>query len=1037
MKKVLLKSMLLFVAILCVGVANAQTVSGTVSEENGPLPGASVVVKGTSNGTSTDFDGNYTLNNVPSDAVLVYSYVGYATQEIAVGGRSRIDITMTGDNTLDEVVLIGYGTQRIKDATGSLDVIGTEEFNGGIIASPEQLIQGKTAGVQITSTSGEPGAAVNLTIRGTNGIRAASNPLYVIDGVPLGADSPLPGAGDIGFGAGTARNPLNFLNPNDIESVNILKDASATAIYGSRGANGVVIIQTKQGRGSSKGIFELTSSLSISEPANDFDLLNAQQFLDASRALGNTPLDFGSDTDFQDVITRTSVSRSNNLSYAKSYTGGNVRASFGYDSQFGVLEDSELERITARVNATHKFFDDKLKIDLQTTISRVNDQAPPIGTNAGFQGEILGSAYSANPTIPNDPNFNPGGTTINPRNLLETFRGVTNTNRFIGNLSAQYNFTDEFAAKILVGYDEAGSDRSSIVTSDVFALTNGAPGNGRAIVNDNDIRNRLLTGTLTYDKTWGKNTVSALAGYEFQEFRTSGRNLQAFGLRSTNFDQIVNNIRNDADFIQDLVGGTGSFQQFGFSESNGLFVNRLFPDVVSENVNVSLFNSNVQALTSNLTSTFDELQSFFGRFNYTYDNKYLFTFTARADGSTRFGENNTYGFFPSGAFAWRLDQEDFIGDNVSTLKLRVNAGITGSQDGLGTQRFLSRERFGGIGIDNGGQIANPGGTAQIDFQENDLQWEETLQFGVGFDFGFNNDRFNGTVDFYRKETTELLLQTASAQPAANPFVFQNLPDATVINQGIEVALSYDFIQSEDYNFNVGLNVAYNDNQFEDFGGEIQFSQIFGQGLTGAFAQLLSEGRSLFSFFLRDFQGFNAEGIEPNQDQIFVGEDALPDVTAGLNLSARVKNWDFSASFTGQFGFSIYNNTANGFFTAGSFGAGRNVTTDIAAGATGTILPNGESILNTPAVSTRFLESGDFVRLQNASIGYNWDLSGDGLFKTLRMYVNGQNLFVITDYSGLDPEVTVQNSLNNIQSRGVDNLAFPRPRTYTIGLNATF
>ncbi|MBV1925374.1 MAG: TonB-dependent receptor plug domain-containing protein, partial [Dokdonia sp.] len=390
MKKVLLKSMLLFAAILFIGTSYAQTVSGTVLEEGGPLPGANVVVKGTSNGATTDFDGNYSLNNVANDAVLVFSYVGYSSQEVAVGGRSTVNVTMASDNALEEVVLIGYGSTTIKDATGSVAVVNAESFNGGVISSAEQLIQGKTAGVQISESSGEPGAGIAIRIRGANSIRSGNDPLFVVDGVPLGGGgAPAPGAG--GFG-GAGRNPLSFINPNDIESISILKDASATAIYGSRGANGVVIVQTKTGRGNSKGSWQLNTSVSSATAASSFDLLNREQYLSALTQFGNDPvaLDFGSNTDFQDVYTRTAFSRQTDLSYSKSYQGGNIRASFNYGNQNGVVKNTGQERITGRLNAQHRLFDDKLTLSLQGTISRVNDQAALLSGGTGSTGDLIG-----------------------------------------------------------------------------------------------------------------------------------------------------------------------------------------------------------------------------------------------------------------------------------------------------------------------------------------------------------------------------------------------------------------------------------------------------------------------------------------------------------------------------------------------------------------------------------------------------------------------------------------------------------------------
>lgn len=410
MKITLLRSFLLLGAFLCFGMAKAQTVSGTVSDANGPLPGASVLVKGTTNGTQTDFDGNYTLNNVEDAATLVFSYIGYKTVEIAVNGQSSINVTLEEDaQALDEVVIIGYGQTTVKDATGSVTAVTSEDFNGGVIASPEQLIQGKTAGVQITQASGEPGAGMNLRIRGSNSIRSNNNPLFVVDGVPLSGESTTPSGGDVINGSNATRNPLNFINPNDIESMSILKDASATAIYGSRGANGVVIITTKSGKTGQGGVWEFSSNLSISSPANEYDLFDRNEFLAATASERSQEIadasDFGFNTDWQDYITRTVASQNQNLSYSRNYGSGNVRATFSYGKQFGVIEKSAQERITGRINATQRFLDDKLRLNLQASLSRVNDDAPPISGTSGASGNLIGAAYSANPTWPASSSF--------------------------------------------------------------------------------------------------------------------------------------------------------------------------------------------------------------------------------------------------------------------------------------------------------------------------------------------------------------------------------------------------------------------------------------------------------------------------------------------------------------------------------------------------------------------------------------------------------------------------------------------------------
>ncbi|HET8735486.1 MAG TPA: TonB-dependent receptor, partial [Pricia sp.] len=396
----------------------------------------------------------------------------------------------------------------------------------------------------------------------------------------------------------------------------------------------------------------------------------------------------------------------------------------------------------------------------------------------------------------------------------------------------------------------------------------------------------------------------------------------------------------------------------------------------------------------------------------------------------RFGPNNQYGYFPSGAFAWKINEEDFIGDAVSTLKLRLGYGITGNQEGLGYGNFTTRQRFAGIGISQNQNI-NPPGLEIQSFTNADLKWEETAQANIGLDFGFADERLTGTIDVYHKTTNDLLLQQEAAQPSPQPFVFSNL-DAQVINQGVEFSLAYDIIRQEEASWNLGFNVSYNDNEVKDFAGLIQTGAISGNGLTGAFAQLLAGGRPFFSYYLREWGGFDADGfsIYPNGDvQQFVDKSALPNVNLGINTSASYRNWDFNAFLNGQFGSYIYNNTKNAYFTAGILAVGKNVTQDV--------VTSGESGANAADVSTRFLEKGDFLRLQNAALSYNVPLSGEGLFQSIRLSLIGQNLFVITDYSGLDPEVNVPKGLNNIPSLGIDYTAFPRARTYTLGISATF
>ena len=1027
MKITLLKSFLVLGAFLCFGMIKAQTVSGTVSDSNGPLPGASVLVKGTTNGTQTDFDGNYTLNGIDGTATLVFSYIGYKTQEVAANGRSTINVTLEEDaQALDEVVIIGYGQTTIKDATGAVAAVTSEEFNGGVIASPEQLIQGKTAGVQITQTSGEPGAGMNLRIRGSNSIRSNNNPLFVVDGIPLSGESTTPSGGDVINGGNATRNPLNFINPNDIESMSILKDASATAIYGSRGANGVVIITTKSGKAGKSGVWEFNSNLSISSPANKYDLFNADEFLSNTASIRSQAIadgsDYGYDTDWQDYITRTVASQNQNLSYSRNYGSGNIRATFSYGKQFGIIEKSEQERITGRINAGHRFFDDKLRLNLQASISRVNDAAPPISGNSGASGNLIGAAYSANPTWPASPDFFLEGNQLNPANYLANYQAETHTNRALVNFSAEYDFIPELTGKINVGYDDSEATALTAVSSNINNF-NRVTGNGQAAYNQLNATSKLLEATLNYKKDFDNSSLDVIVGYSFQDFQRQGFNSQGWQSSSTELNQMMDDLVENVDNVRNSI--TGAYQQAGYAP-NGSFINRIIPFSDTESLPAA-----GGAYTSVWVDTYDntdELQSFFARANFSLNDKFLFTATVRADGSSRFGGDNQYGYFPSGAFAWKLSEEDFVGDNISTLKLRIGAGITGNQEGLGYANYLRRVRFSGPGITDDGNINRPG-TETVAVQNPALKWESTLDLNMGLDFGFNNDRFNGSIDVYRKETKDLLFRQSAAAPAFDPFVFKNLENGTVINQGVELALNYDFIQSTDVNFSSSFNVSYNKNTVEGLNGTTaNFGELNGPGLSGAFAQRLGEGMSLFSFYMAEYST-DANGT-PNfnpDEKVFVDKDGLPDVNAGLSLNLRVKNWDVSTYFTGQFGFYVYNNTANAFLNRPTFETTRNVTQ--------------ESLDKniSQEVSTLYLEKGDFIRFQNATIGYNVPLSGNGGLKSLRLSLTGQNLLLFTDYSGLDPEVSSSTGDfgTGIPSASIDYTAFPRPRTFTLGINAKF
>lgn len=1022
-----------------------QSVSGKVtsSDDGSAIPGVNILEKGTSNGTVTDADGNFSIS-VGANATLVFSFVGYATQEVSVGTQSNLNVTLQSDVTaLSEVVVIGYGSVKVADATGAVAAVRSEDFNGGIISSPEQLIQGKTAGVQITTTSGSPGAGVNLRIRGTSSIRSNNNPLFVVDGVPL-AGGVTPAAADVGYGTNQDSNPLNFLNPNDIESMNILKDASATAIYGSRGANGVVLIKTKSGKGQ-KGVFEFASSLSVASPAKKYDLLSAPEFLGGLRLYGGNAVtqNYGAQTDWQDYITRTSVSNKQNLSYSKSFKTGSLRTSFGYEDQQGIVKNSSMKRLTGRVNGNKSFLSNKLNLDLSLTFSNVKREDPAIGASAGFQGDLLGAAYSANPTWPTNPDFNTGGQR-SPANMLAYYRSNGVNNRLLSNLSATYKINDNFSAKATYGLDFTVAETVTLASGKAINAGNNVQGFGQGQINENRTTNNLLELTVNYNKTVGNIQIDAVGGYSVQSFRNKYYWTGAKGFTDfVSFDNMESELRSSYDAataafagnfevvnnwgvtnqlkVDGNETGVGSFVS-GFNAGTGLGQKRF---------NTRPSGVTVKGLTANFYDNTDYLQSYFGRANVTIAGKYLITATLRADGSSTFGADNKYGIFPSGAFAWKMHDEDFMPEMFSTFKFRAGYGVVGNQDGLGYGNFVRRDRYKDVGLGDDRQIDLPG----IDPVSNPnpkLKWESTKQFSTGIDFGIMGDKLSGSFDYYVKNTTDLLLRVVAAQPAFYTQRFANL-GADVQNKGWELSLNYSAIDTQDASFSFGGNISYNENLLSNFGSELEAGTIRGQGLSLAYAQRLAAGRPLFSYYLRDFGGFDSNGQPIGDNQKFVNKSALPTWNMGFSINARYKAFDLAVYLTGQFGQYIYNNTANAFFTAGSINNARNVTRNV--------LWSGEAGAAEAAVSTRFLEKGDFVRMQNFTIGYNVPVKNIKGIKNLRLFLTGQNVFLITSYSGLDPEVSSSPDngalLSGLPTAGIDYTAYPRPRTFTLGLNLSF
>jgi len=993
-------TVLLFLTSTVAWSQSAVTGKVTASDDGSALPGVNIIEKGTSNGTVTDADGNFSIT-VPQSAVLVFSFVGYVSQEVSVGGKSNINVSLSADVTsLSEVVVIGYGQIEKKDATGALVSLKSEDFNSGVISSPEQLIQGRAAGVQITSSSGEPGSGINIRIRGTSSVRSGNNPLFVVDGVPLSGDDVTSSGSGGALGSSSARNPLNFLNPNDIASIDILKDASATAIYGSRGANGVVIITTKSGKGASTGL-DYSYNLSIGHITKKYDLLSKDEYLAAYEKFNGAQAakdqDKGGNTDWQDQILRTAITHNHNLSFGAGDKSSNYRFSLGYMDQEGIIRISGLKRYTARFNGSKSMLNDRLKVGTQLTIASTRDSGAPVTDNSGFEGDLLGSALKANPSLPvrdADGKFiQPSTSEPNPAAILAYSRDFTNTLRALGNISGELQLFKGLTFKTVYGFDRSMSSRKTAFSRDL--IVSGIKDNGRLYLNDIEIDNKLWENYFTFDKELNATLkLNAVVGYSYQSFSNARKAFQFTNFNTSDLDIMINNF---ASADQKPTGDAASGYKIGVVGTN---------------------SSNVK----------DELQSYFGRVNFTISDKYIVTATLRADGSTKFGGNNKYGYFPSAAVKWRMGEETFVPELFSDLNVRLGYGVTGNQE-IPHNLYEQRSRYGDWSLDNDMNVSG-GGANGVAFQNADLKWESTAQLNAGIDFGFYDNRIRGSLDYYHKNTSDLLIQVVSAQPAVQPFVWKNL-DANVINRGIELAIEGDAVASQDFKWTIVGNVAFNKNVVKNFAGKINTGGINGQGLSGAYAQRIQDGLPLFAWWVRDFYGYDENGntiVAPGSDVQSYHGTAIPKANAGLTNNFKYKSWDLSIFFSGQFGHKIYNNTANAFFSAGSLANGRNVTKNV--------VNSGEGKLNAPDVSTRFLENGSFVRLQNVTLGYKVNTQGT-FISSLRVFVTGQNLFVITDYTGQDPEVNTNKSLDGVPSLNIDYTSYPRARTFTFGVNASF
>ncbi|ANQ48090.1 TonB-dependent receptor [Flammeovirga sp. MY04] len=964
--------LLMTIAFTSTLYAQERKLTGTILDENKtPLPGVNVIVTGTSKGTTTDFEGNFSILVSESAKTLSFSYIGFFEQVVEIGNKTKFSIILKEDaKQLSEVVVVGYGQMEKKDVTGAMSSVKAEDFNQGVMSSPDQLIQGKIAGVQMTPSSGEPGAGVNIRVRGGTSLTASNEPLYVIDGFPIDNTASDPGTSGV-YSNSARKNPLATINPADIESFDILKDASATAIYGARGANGVIIITTKKGKeGTAKVNYD--AYFGVSTISKKLGILTADEYRAATAAEGTTPLDLGANTDWQEVMTQQAVTQNHNLGVSGGTKTTQYRFSVNYLNQEGIMINSGMERIGARMNITQKL-SDKVTLGANMMGSFTKNNNLPYGVGGALDGGVINNMIRMSPLLPQDYS-SANQLEKNPYIMATNVRDFTNTQRVLGNAFIEAELIPGLKGKLNVGGDLTSAKRNAYLPGTIEWV---GKGNGNADVRNNFLHNMLFEGTLNYTKTFGDTKLNALAGYTYQAFGSEYNAINATGFQ-------VDNIA-----------------EYNLNAASGLVI----PDSNKES---------------------NKLISWIGRANVSFKDKYVFTGTLRVDGSSRFGANNKWGVFPSVSGAWRISEEDFLSTSTvfSDLKLRAGWGITGSQE-IGNYRSLPTldggKSFSAVGIGSGvtyNNYANP-----------DLKWEETSQINIGLDYELFEGKVFGTIDVYQKHTKDLLLELQAAQPAPVDVFLQNVGELK--NQGIELSINTVNVAKDNFTWQTGIVAAHNKNEVLNIGDydQILTGAVGGRGQVGQFAQVIQKGLPYGTFYGKRYEGLDESGNAIESDDLHVLGQALPKWTLGINNSMTFGKFDFNFFFNGAFGHQVFNNTALEFSS----------TNDIYSDqSTYNVMKNAvnEGIRATK-YNSKFIEDASFLRLSNLTFGYTFDMNEVKFVKNLRLYVSGQNLFVITNYSGYDPEVNAPAGGTQVPPIGIDYNNYPAARTFIGGLSVEF
>ena len=973
MKKQIQNAVFCLLLLASFGLSAQQMVSGVVTDDSGsPLPAVNVVVKGTTIGVSTNFDGNYSIN-ATNGQVLVFSSLGFELKEVAVESATLNVTLLKSASELDEVILIGYGTSLKKDLTGAVNLVTDESFNKGTVFSAQQLIQGKVAGVSIVNNGGAPGEGANVLIRGIGSLNLNSNPLYVVNGIPLDAG-----------GVGGSRNPLNVINPNDIESISILKDASATAIYGSRAANGVVLISTKRGV-SGDFTFNFNSRMTTYTPTDKVDVLTANEFRQIINATGNADYisKLGTEsTDWQDIIYKKAFARDYNFSMSGSVFNTPLRASIGSTSQGGILKDDSFERITASVNINPSFLDQSLRMGVNVRF---------MGTENDFANRgAIGSALRFDPTKPVYDMGSPfagyytwldtDGSKLalsetNPLALLNLSEDTSSVERLIANVKVDWDApVKDLVATVNFGYDGSEGVGNSFTDPRMPVDSEGFNGSNNDYTNKST--NILLDAYLNYKREIQDFNFNVTAGY--------------------------------------------SYQSFEYDNSSSNYTEYLNPDG-SVNTTSSITNSFVD-------SSKNVLLSYFGRANVNYKDVLLLTATLRADASSKLPDSDRWGQFESFALAWNV-HETIGADNIRVFdkfKLRLGYGEVGNVNGLGDYNFLTRYQSStnSARYSFGNSFYTTYRPAPIN---KDLRWEIGTTINAGLDFSFKGIDLAGSVNFYKKETNDLIA-TAVIDPFTN---FGTTIDANIgdmENKGVEFEIGGTLINNENFSLAFNYNISYNDNEILRLENE---QNVGGIGF-GSSIQRHREGMTPFAYFVYKqiydsngkpiegaFADLNSDGVINGEDRYFY-KDPYADILMGFTLNATYKNFDVNMTSRASIGNYSYNSAHASAKSSLMTNLGRlsNISAEYLNSA----------FVGTSGISDRsdyYIQNASFFKIDNISVGYTISDFIDN--NPLRLYVAADNVLVVTDYDGIDPEIT----------GGIDSNFYPRSSVLAIGVNFNF